>query len=254
MRSSRVLRLSRKTRTTARAFRLPRVPRKSLLTASGSTTESKSFSWCQHEFQPCAQVGRRNSASPISSTFALKYMRELDELTSLCEESLSTMLGLALHFLKILKFNREDSQQLFSVCIYARLLELACACKALLEKNALIGIPVLLRSMFEASVDLSNLIKHPEYSKTMYASFLKEKIRITKEAIKDDSNPFLESIKANQNLDEVLKDTQLVLKQLASEGHTLKALGIAQKKLEKLMNTCQFTILFAWIRTTILDP
>ncbi|MFC1580870.1 DUF5677 domain-containing protein [Thermodesulfobacteriota bacterium] len=157
------------------------------------------------------------------SLFALKYMKEPNELTSLCEESLSSIIGLALHLLKILEFNREDSQQLFSVCVYARLVELACACNALLEKNSLIGIPVLLRSMFEASVDLSNLIKHPEYTKTMLASFLKEKFRITKEVIKDDSNPFFESIKTNQNLNEVLQDTQQMLKQLTSEGHSPKS-------------------------------
>lgn len=68
-------------------------------------------------------------------------MTESKEIYERCEESLASVLGLALHFLETLRFNRKNPQQLFSVCLYARLLELATACKALLEKNAMVGIP-----------------------------------------------------------------------------------------------------------------
>ena len=144
-------------------------------------------------------------------------MTESKEVYERCEELLATVLGLALHFLETLHFNRKNPQQLFSVCLYARLLELATACKALLEKNAMVGIPILLRSMFEADIDLTNLMKCPDYYKRMYASFLKEKLRLTKEASSSRPNPFLAEIRANRNPKKDLCETQAELDRLTAE-------------------------------------
>ena len=109
-------------------------------------------------------------------------MPNTNEVAKQCEDTLASVLGLAMHFLKTLSFNRKDPQQLYSVCLYTRLIEIASGCKALLEKNSLVGIPIFLRSMFEADIDLTNLMKNRDYSKRMYASFLNEKLRLTKEA------------------------------------------------------------------------
>lgn len=131
-----------------------------------------------------------------------------NEPAAQCEEVLASVLGLAFHFLKTLRFNGKDPQQLYSVCLYARLLELAVASKALLEKNALVGIPILLRSMFEADLDLTNLMKYPEYFKRMNASFLKEKIRLTKNAESSEPNPFLAAVRVKPNLTDDLRKAQ----------------------------------------------
>ena len=105
-----------------------------------------------------------------------------NQLAAQCEDFLASVLGLAFHFFKTLEFNRKDPQQLYSICLYARILELASGCKALLENNAFVGIPILLRSMFEADIDLTNSLKCRDYYKRMYASFLEQKLRLTKEA------------------------------------------------------------------------
>ncbi|MDN3511361.1 MAG: DUF5677 domain-containing protein [Candidatus Jettenia sp. CY-1] len=128
-------------------------------------------------------------------------------------------IGPALHFLEMLCFNQKNPQQLFSVCLYARLLELATACKVLLEKNAMVGIPILLRSMFEADIDLTNLMKCPDYYKRMYASFLKEKLRLTKEAASSRPNPFLTEIREDRNPKKDLCETQAELDQLIAENN-----------------------------------
>jgi hypothetical protein len=133
------------------------------------------------------------------------------------DELLASILGLALHFLETLRFDRNDPQQLFSICLYARLLELATACKALLEKNAVVGIPILLRSMFEADIDLINLLRCRDYHKRMYASFLKEKLRLTKEAASSRPNPLLTAIRANRNCKKDLNETQTELDRLLAE-------------------------------------
>ncbi len=144
-------------------------------------------------------------------------MTESKEMYERCEGSLASVLGLAIHFLETLRFNRKNPQQLYSVCLYARLLELATACKALLEKNAMVGIPILLRSMFEADIDLTNLMKCSDYYKRMYASFLQAKIRLTKEAASSRPNPFLAEIRANRNHKKDLCETQAELDKLIAE-------------------------------------
>ena len=66
-------------------------------------------------------------------------MTTANEVAKQCEDTLASVLGLAMHFLKILSFNRKDPQQLYTVCLYTCLFEIASGCKALLEKNALVG-------------------------------------------------------------------------------------------------------------------
>jgi hypothetical protein len=144
-------------------------------------------------------------------------MTESNKHYKKCEEALSSVLGLALHFIKTMRFNRKNPQQLISVCLYARLLELATACKALLEKKALVGIPVLLRSMFEADIDLTNLMKISDYYKCMNASFLKEKLRLTKEAASSRPSPFLEAVRKNRDSKKDLRKAQAELDRLTKE-------------------------------------
>ena len=144
-------------------------------------------------------------------------MTESKQVYERCEELLASVLGLAPHFLETLRFNRKNPHQLFSVCVYARLLELATACKALPAKNVLVGIPILLRSMFEADIDLTNLMKCPDYYKRMYASFLKEKLPLTKEAASSRPNLFLAEIRANRNPKKALCETQAELDKLIAE-------------------------------------
>lgn len=146
-------------------------------------------------------------------------MPNTNEVAKQCEDTLASVLGLAMHFLKTLSFNRKDPQQLYSVCLYTRLIEIASGCKALLEKNSLVGIPIFLRSMFEADIDLTNLMKNLDYSKRMYASFLKEKLRLTKEAASSKPNPFLTAVRASRNPAEDLKETQDEIDRLATEKH-----------------------------------
>jgi hypothetical protein len=151
--------------------------------------------------------------------FARRKYPMMNEVAKQCEDTLASVLGLAMHFLNTLSFNRKDPQQLYSVCLYTRLVEIAGGCKALIEKNALVGIPIFLRSIFEADIDLANLMKCRDYSKRMYASFLKEKLRLTKEAASSKPNPFLTAVRASRNHAEDLKETQDEIDRLAAGKH-----------------------------------
>jgi hypothetical protein len=51
----------------------------------------------------------------------------------------------------------------------------------------------------------------------MYASFLKEKLRLTKEAASSKPNPFLTAVRVSRNSAEDLKETQNELDRLVAE-------------------------------------
>lgn len=143
--------------------------------------------------------------------------KKSEELAKHCESVLESVLGLAFHQLDALRFNRRDAQQLYAVCLYSRLLELASACKAVLEKNTLVGVPMLLRAMFEADIDLTNIMKSSDYPKQMYASFLEQKIRLTREAASSKSNPFLADVRRYRNLRDDIDEAQNELDVLKEE-------------------------------------
>lgn len=142
---------------------------------------------------------------------------ETDKLAEKCESVLASVLSLSFHFLEALRFNRKNLQHLYSVCLFARLIELASGCKALIENNTFVGIPVLLRSMFEANIDLTNMMKCPEYYKKMYASYLEQKIRLLKETASSKPNSFLDTVKERRNPKSDLEKTQKELDKLKGE-------------------------------------
>jgi hypothetical protein len=138
-------------------------------------------------------------------------------LAKQCEAVLESILGLAFHLLESLIFNRRDPQQLYSVCLFSRILELAFGCKAILEKNILVGVPVLLRSMWEAEIDLANMMKYPDYYKRMYATFLHQKLRLMKEAASSRANPFLATVREHRNPKKDMEETQAKLYKFKNE-------------------------------------
>lgn len=87
----------------------------------------------------------------------------------------------------------------------------------MLEKNTFVGIPILLRSMFEADIDLTNVMKTTDYPKRMYASFLEQKIRLTKEAASSRPNPFLADIRKYRKPQEDLDEMQSELDELKND-------------------------------------
>ena len=89
----------------------------------------------------------------------------------------------------------------------------------LLEKNTITGLPILLRSMFEADIDLTNCIKEKKYFKTMYASLLKEQIKRLKESFPEKDNPYLDRIDGYDTINSELKFYEHDFKTLKEDGH-----------------------------------
>lgn len=157
----------------------------------------------------------------------MKQIPTKKELVQCCEHNIEVSLGCALSFLDKVHFDKKNGQQLTVICLFSRIVELAASCKALLEKNALAGLPIILRSMFEADIDLTNCIKEKNYFKNMYASLLKEKIKRLKESFPEKDNPYLEPIDGSDSLESDLESTQNEYETLKKDGY--KPIGIKDR-------------------------
>jgi Family of unknown function (DUF5677) len=135
-----------------------------------------------------------------------------------------------------LRFDNQHPQQLYAMCLYGTILETIISCLTLAKEQQLMTLPILLRSLSEAYVDLVNLINDESYYDRMHATFLKEKIRLLKNSLGDQSNPFLMYV--SDAPAEELKESEAYLEQLIQEGKKpIKALD--KFKLAELENVYQ---------------
>ncbi len=118
-----------------------------------------------------------------------------------------------------LRFDKQHPQQLYASCLYATILEIIMSCLTLEKGQQLITIPILLRSLSEAYLDLVNLINDESYYDRMLATFLEEEIRLLKNiknSLGNESNPFL--VNASDAPVEELQESETRLGQLKKEG------------------------------------
>lgn len=70
--------------------------------------------------------------------------------------------------------------EIHALALYATVIELFSGCIALAEKDEPTGLPILLRSIYEAMVDLENLLVDPSYVEYVVAATLRQMLRIMK--------------------------------------------------------------------------
>ena len=71
-------------------------------------------------------------------------------------------------------FRPDDMAQIYAIALHLTIVELLAACFLLAEKQQGTGIPILLRSMYEAFVDLENLVRDASYVDHIDAANLKQ--------------------------------------------------------------------------------
>jgi hypothetical protein len=130
----------------------------------------------------------------------------------------ATVLADSIQHAKQIKFDKNYTQQLTVVCIYCTIIELAHGEQALFNEEQTTGLPVLLRSIFEAYADLRALIDDPDYDKRMYATFLHEKIRFLNYVLRTPANPFFTGVQAGMNVEEEIKKLEAEVTQFKSRG------------------------------------
>jgi hypothetical protein len=78
-------------------------------------------------------------------------------------------------------FDESKHQELYAATLHASIVQLCGGCLALARAEHTIGIPTLLRSMFEALVDLDNLIHNADYHERMDAANLSQFLKVLRD-------------------------------------------------------------------------
>jgi hypothetical protein len=113
--------------------------------------------------------------------------------------------------------NKEKPQHLFATALYIKICELTAGCIILIDCKVTTGVPILVRGILEAYVDLINLCKDSAYIKSMEVSYFEEWLRILKEA-KNNQNSNLCGTFQVEDLSAHIDIFQEELKRLKKEG------------------------------------
>lgn len=122
-----------------------------------------------------------------------------------------------------LKFDKNHPQHMYAICLYCTILGIAESCIILIRHKQMVTFPTVLRSLFEAHVDLLNAIEDPVYYKKMYLRFLERKLKLLTNAKRNPNNPFFSLIVASMDIDKEMSE-------LESESEKVKTNDV------KLMN------------------
>lgn len=141
------------------------------------------------------------------------------EILPFLEQTLKELIGQ----MPNLKFNKNHPQHMYAVCLYCTILGIAESCISLIRQKQMITFPTVLRSLFEAHVDLLNAIEDQVYYKKMYLRFLERKLKLLTNAKKNPNNPFFNLIVTSMDIDKEISE-------LESESQTVKTNDV------KLMN------------------
>lgn len=125
------------------------------------------------------------------------------------------------------KTNRLHSHIIF---LYGSIIELTGSCILLIEHGLMAAVPVILRSILEAYVDLHNLIEDPRYGYSMEISDLEGSLVIMKEEIFGSNKYLSGDAKSKQKCLQHKQRIEGDLKALRSRGHKYMSI---KKRFEK---------------------
>lgn len=121
------------------------------------------------------------------------------------------------HFEHI-KFDKTHLWHLNIVCLYCSIVEYSDSMHTLFKEEKVVSMPLILRSMLEAFVDLKNLCNERTYGYHMQASNLKEWLKVTREAGTLE-NPYLEGLASAKGFDEQTAEWEAELKDLRDKKY-----------------------------------
>ena len=130
-----------------------------------------------------------------------------------------------------LTINKNKPQHLFALALYIKLFELTASCLILIAFKVTTGLPILIRGVLEAYVDLINLCKDPTYINFMQASYFKEWLRILNEAATS-QNPNLRGTAQLKTLPYKIKFMQTEREGLKQKGYKVLSVEDRFKKAE----------------------
>jgi len=123
-------------------------------------------------------------------------------------------------------FDKTNPLHRNSISLYGSIIELTGSVILLLNSKLGTGVPILLRAILEAYVDLFNLINNAQYGYNLEVSYLKEWLKILEEA-SHGKNEYLQFIADEPTLPETIDSWRKKKKSLEKKGY--RSLRIEQK-------------------------
>lgn len=115
--------------------------------------------------------------------------------------------------MRLVRFDASKRPQIYAVTLHATIVQLCGGCLRLAKTELTVGIPVLLRSMFEALVDLDNLVHDQSYFERMDAANLDQYLKLLRES---PTNPLLSGLDEKHDLPRVISEYEAQLDELRS--------------------------------------
>jgi hypothetical protein len=93
-----------------------------------------------------------------------------------------------------LKFDKQHPQHLYAICTYGTIVETTYDILALTDAEQFTSIPIILRTLLDAYASFRSCIRDPNHFKAMYATHIKEKLRLVDAVAENPDNPYLKGI------------------------------------------------------------
>ena len=166
--------------------------------------------------------------------------------TDFCEYAINA----ALRAVNDLMDNDGERPHILAFGLYATILELASGALSLAQLQRYAGLPVLLRSIYEAHLDLQNLLRDADYSLNMEAADAEEQLKLVIEA---ETNKFLAgtSFNAKSELDR-LRARLAELRALGRRPLTIKQRAILVGRQEQYASSYRLLCLDGHNNTSAL--
>lgn len=118
---------------------------------------------------------------------------------------------------------KNETNKIYITSFFSTIIQYGRAITNSIKSNDLISIPPLLRSQFEAYVDLINLCKYKNYHKVLYAIYLKQQEKMLQETFDNSDNPFFkDTIKHFPDRGSEIKKIRGELKRVENEISNFK--------------------------------
>ncbi len=157
-------------------------------------------------------------------------MKTIESILIDAQQQLQMLIQAAYGFLSITHYDTKSAQQFAMVSLHIRTIHLAIGCGASAEKAAFPCLPPLVRAMWEAILDLDNLLRDPDYWKHMLSASYKERLKLARAASPEKANPFLASVGLAIDLESTIADDSANRDRLRSDSRReLQVLEKAQK-------------------------
>lgn len=140
-----------------------------------------------------------------------------------------------------LLFDKTHPQHLHVIALYGSILEFASSIILQTKYGPKTALPIILRSLLEAYVDMLNLCADPKYGYTLEVSAEKNTLKFLREAAKG-QNPYLEKVSATSNLQDNIRQHEQRLAAMKEKGGVILKI---EDKFRRAGLTHEYTTIYA---------